>query len=43
MMYVTNDVFLLGYCILYVGTDSLKSKTQAGKHRREEENDVVKI
>ena len=43
MMYVTNDVFLLGYCILYVGTDSLKSKTQAGEHRREEENDAVKI
>ena len=37
MIYVTDDVFLLGYCILDVGTDSLKSKTQAGKHCREGE------
>ena len=43
MAYVTNDVFLLGCCILVVRTDSWKGKTQAGKHCREEENDAVKI
>ena len=43
MVYGTNDVFLVGYCILFVRTDSLKRKTQAGKHCREEENDAVKI
>lgn len=38
-----GNVFLLGYFVQYLGTDSLQSKIQAGKHCREEETDAVKI